>query len=262
MTRTHSGDRFSNPPTMRQHRQLQKLLQEPLSEGERADLAETETLTDSDQSKWSSPISACSASPPRNARLTNLDRVVESVTPSVPVQYFTETRIQGVGTREDNLRPFFCLGDLWESFNEWSAYGVGVPLSLNEIDSVNQYYVPSLSGIQLYADPLRLRMHGEDSDAEPLRETSSAGSSDWDVEKPVKDEIVGTRGQHDLVKLNSQRMHGLTLTDKPANSSYSDENEICSSSGLLVFEYLEQEQPYFRDPLYEKASPFQRIMSC
>uniref|UniRef100_A0A2P2K400 Uncharacterized protein n=1 Tax=Rhizophora mucronata TaxID=61149 RepID=A0A2P2K400_RHIMU len=106
------------------------------------------------------------------------------------------------------------------------------------------------------------RMHGEDSDAEPLRETSSAGSSDWDVEKPVKDEIVGTRGQHDLVKLNSQRMHGLTLTDKPANSSYSDENEICSSSGLLVFEYLEQEQPYFRDPLYEKASPFQRIMSC
>lgn len=52
-----------------------------------------------------------------------------------------------------DCRPFFVLSDLWESFKEWSAYGVGVPLILNDRDGVIQYYVPYLSGIQLYADP-------------------------------------------------------------------------------------------------------------
>lgn len=60
-------------------------------------------------------------------------------------------------TREADIHSFFSLGDLWESFNEWSVYGVEVPLLLNGSDSVKQYYVPSLSGIQLYIDPRRLR---------------------------------------------------------------------------------------------------------
>lgn len=50
------------------------------------------------------------------------------------------------------FQPFFVLSDLWESFKEWSAYGVGVPLILNDRDGVVQYYVPYLSGIQLYSD--------------------------------------------------------------------------------------------------------------
>ena len=45
------------------------------------------------------------------------------------------------------------LGDLWESFKEWSAYGAGVPLLLNGNDFVIQYYVPYVSAIQLYVDP-------------------------------------------------------------------------------------------------------------
>lgn len=48
-------------------------------------------------------------------------------------------------------KPYFLLGDLWEAFKEWSAYGAGVPLLLNNTDGVVQYYVPYLSGIQLYA---------------------------------------------------------------------------------------------------------------
>lgn len=58
-------------------------------------------------------------------------------------------------TREAELHPYFVLGDLWESFKEWSAYGAGVPLVLNGSDSVTQYYNVSLSAIQLYIDPLR-----------------------------------------------------------------------------------------------------------
>lgn len=51
--------------------------------------------------------------------------------------------------------PYYNLGDLWESFKEWSAYGAGVPLVLNGSDSVVQYYVPYLSAIQLYVDPAK-----------------------------------------------------------------------------------------------------------
>ncbi|XP_038681186.1 uncharacterized protein LOC119982075 isoform X4 [Tripterygium wilfordii] len=69
-----------------------------------------------------------------------------------------QARSQRWRTREADLQPFFCLGDLWESFKEWSVYGVGVPLLLNGSESVIQYYVPSLSGIQLYVDSQRLRL--------------------------------------------------------------------------------------------------------
>lgn len=63
---------------------------------------------------------------------------------------------------ETELQPYFVLGDLWESFKEWSAYGAGVPLVLSGNESVTQYYNVSLSAIQLYIDPskssVRLRL--------------------------------------------------------------------------------------------------------
>lgn len=54
--------------------------------------------------------------------------------------------------------PYYNLADLWESFKEWSAYGVGVPLVLNGTDYVIQYYVPFLSAIQLYVNKSRPSM--------------------------------------------------------------------------------------------------------
>lgn len=65
-----------------------------------------------------------------------------------------KTQVNGRGwrSREAGLRPFYYLGDLWESLKEWSVYGAGVPLIIKETDSVVQYYVPYLSGLQLYVD--------------------------------------------------------------------------------------------------------------
>lgn len=60
--------------------------------------------------------------------------------------------MRGRTTRDMEYRPYFVLGDLWESFWEWSVYGAGVPLVLNNSDCVVQYYVPYLSGIQIYVD--------------------------------------------------------------------------------------------------------------
>ncbi|KAA8520086.1 hypothetical protein F0562_014342 [Nyssa sinensis] len=63
-----------------------------------------------------------------------------------------KTSMRGWRTQEDEFHPCFILGDLRESFKEWSAYGAGV-LVLNGSDYVVQYYVPYLSSIQLYIDP-------------------------------------------------------------------------------------------------------------
>ncbi|XP_057964293.1 uncharacterized protein LOC131155279 isoform X2 [Malania oleifera] len=267
VSRAHGGDRFYNPPAIRRHQQQQqqqlllqqqqlqqRQLQRPLKSDSSA---EVESRTDSEESTLSKPPTACSSSPPPSNLTTNLDRLMESVTPLVVAQCFPEAGIRGRRTREAELQPFFGLGDLWESFKEWSVYGVGVPLLLNGKDSVKQYYVPFLSGIQLYIDPLkrpsRLRP-ADESDAESSRETSSNGSSDCEIEWRAKCIVDGARSQQNLVSLNSQRFNRLSLRDKPIVSSSSDEVEVCNSPGLLIFEYLEQEQPHHRKPLTDKIS--------
>ncbi|XP_022770861.1 uncharacterized protein LOC111314096 [Durio zibethinus] len=259
VTRTHTGNRFYNPPAVRRQQQLlqQQQLQRqqlhgPLQKEPQRALKESrvnsvdsvaEARTDSDESTLSRPNSVCSASPSSISNLTNLDRLMESVTPFVPAQCFSEAKMRGWKNHEVNLLPYYCLSDLWECFSEWSVYGVGVPLLLNGSDSVKQYYVPSLSGIQLYVDPHRPRRPSEDSDAESSRETSSAGSSDCETERRMKGGVDGEWGKH-----NSERRN------RPSMSSSSDKVEAGNSPGLLVFEYFEQEQPHHRRPLYDKIS--------
>lgn len=57
-----------------------------------------------------------------------------------------------MSTCDIEYQPYFVLEDLWEAFKEWSVYGAGVPLVLNDTDSVVQYYVPYLSGLQIYGE--------------------------------------------------------------------------------------------------------------
>ncbi|GFZ04585.1 hypothetical protein Acr_17g0001570 [Actinidia rufa] len=159
VSRTLDGDRFYNPPAIRRHRQMlqqQKLLNQQIPRPVKSEAAAAENRTDSDDSAstLSKPPSVSSASPPRlPTTATNLDRLVESVTPFVAALYPSEGIARGWRIRE--LQPYYCLGDLWESFTEWSVYGAGVPLLLNGEDSIKQYYVPYLSGIQLYVEQLK-----------------------------------------------------------------------------------------------------------
>ncbi|KAI3741768.1 hypothetical protein L1987_59445 [Smallanthus sonchifolius] len=68
------------------------------------------------------------STPPNN--ITNLESFLDSVTPIVPAQNSSEVNSSGKVSREADIHPYYCIGDLWETFQEWSAYGAGVPFLL------------------------------------------------------------------------------------------------------------------------------------
>ncbi|KAJ4972845.1 hypothetical protein NE237_006019 [Protea cynaroides] len=190
---------------------------------------------------------------------SNLDRFLESTTPSVHAQYLSKTRTRVWRTCDVEFQPFFTLGDLWESFKEWSAYGAGVPLILNGSDCVVQYYVPYLSGIQIYGDSkssAKSRLAGEDTDGDYYRDSSSDGSSDCEPESGMKSSRE-LWNRHHLGSDFPLHMDRLSLVDKHISmqeGSSSDDGEAGNSQGCLLFEFLEQDPPYSREPLADKIS--------
>ncbi|XP_047176336.1 uncharacterized protein LOC124843598 [Vigna umbellata] len=90
------------------------------------------------------------------ACLSNMDRLLDAFTPSVPAHSFREPKMKGrrtgySSTNNSSGRLYIVLEDLWESYREWSAYGVEVPVSHDGEEEAKIYYAPSLSAIQLYA---------------------------------------------------------------------------------------------------------------
>ncbi|KAL8531040.1 hypothetical protein ACS0TY_007887 [Phlomoides rotata] len=247
------GDRFYNPPMVRRHQQVlqQQLMQRQLLQQQqqqqhhqqpqqhqlqrraaaKAGSSSAEKQTDADESSMAVALPLRhSVSPASAVQITNLDRLMESVTPFIEARYLTEVNAMGpiTGTSEVESRAFFYLEDLWASFSEWSVYGAGVPLLLNGRDPIEQYYVPSLSGMQLFTDP-----------APQYRLISSSGSS------------------------------RLWTGENSAYSSASADAVMANSPGLPLFEFLEGDQPYNRRPLTERAGvlaskhpEMRRVRSC
>ncbi|KAM1215773.1 hypothetical protein ACFX2J_012142 [Malus domestica] len=240
IARIRGDNRFYNPPAIRQQQQRKKLEEEK----------HQRQSVDSDDCETSYSSGSGDA--------TNLDRFLEYTTPVVAAQYFSKTSVRGWRSREAELHPYFVLGDLWESFKEWSAYGAGVPLLLNGSDSVIQYYVPYLSAIQLYVDPskssTRIRP-GDESDAESSRETSSDGSSDYGTERGFNNVPYGTLGWQNATDVNGHGWNKTVPRTEPLNGSSSDESgEACNPPGQLIFQYMEHDQPFGREPLADKIS--------
>ncbi|CAM0881213.1 unnamed protein product [Alopecurus aequalis] len=163
----------------------------------------------------------------------NLERFVAAVTLSVPARYRSKGGgWRGFGVDVEREKPYFILGDLWEAYKESSAYGAGVPLMLDGCDGVVQYYVPYLSAIELYGDPAVLQSSSnarhmiDDSDGD-CHDFSSNGSSDY---------------EHVRAKHLSQE--GFSSVDDESGDTH----------GPLLFQYLEFDSPFCREPLTDKIS--------
>ncbi|XP_076942375.1 uncharacterized protein LOC143612224 isoform X2 [Bidens hawaiensis] len=228
-------DRFYSPPAMRRYNQQQKQVQQ---QEHKVQQPQKQQQQDKQQHQSESNLV--------NDPTTNLDRFMKHTTPVVTAQHFPKTSMKGWRNQENGCNPYFILGDLWESLKEWSAYGAGVPLVLNESDSVVQYYVPYLSAIQLYVDPstpVATIRPGEESDSGSSRATSSDGS----YEPRVEENNVGSvTKSFNKLKLRSG--------DMLVGNEVTEEGEIRNPPGLLIFEYFERALPYHRAPLADKIS--------
>lgn len=96
------------------------------------------------------------------------------------------------------------------------------------------------------------RRRGAESDAESSKETSSDGSSNCGAENKTKTALQDEWIQ-DISALGSQR--ALQMNGPSAESS-SDESDSCYRHGQLVFEYLERDPPFCREPLTDKVGDF------
>eukprot|EP00250_Pteridium_aquilinum_P005782 c15824_g1_i1 orf=181-501(+) len=58
---------------------------------------------------------------------SNVQRFLQHTTPRVPAQFLPKTHLRSVCSQGSDRceMGFFSLNDLWDSFDEWSAYGAG-----------------------------------------------------------------------------------------------------------------------------------------
>lgn len=190
---------------------------------------------------------------------SNLDCFLQCTLPTVQCQYmpksFLRAPLRARGLFEVEGLPFYTLGDLWHSFDEWSAYGAGVPIVLPSGETVVQYYVPYLSALQIYGHTSVLsekRRLGEDSDLSDVdfRESSSEASSDTEGDKLS------------MYKVSVERS-GMSRSDEWRPGPPSDDSDVISSQelsrlqgerGQLIFEFFERSAPYGRAPLSDKIA--------
>lgn len=100
------------------------------------------------------------------------------------------------------------------------------------------------------------RQPGEESDGDCSRDSSSEGSSDYEHEGVLK---AKKWSRNSLSNTSMLRMDRLSLRGNHMllqDGFSSDDGGVGYAQGCLLFEYLEQDPPYCREPLADKASSF------
>jgi hypothetical protein len=150
---------------------------------------------------------------------------------------------------------YFNLVDLWEQYYEWSAYGAGATVQLPRGDKVVQYYVPYLSGIQLYTNKAMTASRFEQKiptcfkfmvilNCRPIQFCASYRSfgedNGMDFWSDDEDNEKMTRSLSSM------------SDDSLFNCDVSGGN--CRRPGHLSFEFFEVGSPYGRVPLIDKVN--------
>ncbi|CAN8247927.1 unnamed protein product [Cochlearia groenlandica] len=168
---------------------------------------------------------------------SNLDRFLHCTTPVVPPQSLPKAEIRSLNRIwhpwEREKVEYFRLSNLWDCYDEWSAYGAGVPIRLSNGDSLVQYYVPYLSAIQIFTSRsslIRLRDDSEYGESETRDSFSDSYSEESESDKLSRS--ASDEEHHDPPLLH------------PSNERL----------GLLYLQYFERSPPYARVPLMDKIN--------
>ncbi|XP_010556833.1 PREDICTED: uncharacterized protein LOC104826029 [Tarenaya hassleriana] len=187
-----------------------------------------------------------------SAKKSNLDRFLNCTTPVVQSQSLPKAGIRNLNRIwhpcEREKVEYFRLSDLWDSYDEWSAYGAGVPIRLTNGESLVQYYVPYLSAIQIFTSPSSLIR---------LREESESGYCE------TRDSISDYSCSEESDSDKQWRMDGSSASDEglEQDAIFHPNDRL----GYIYLQYFERSPPYARVPLMDKinelAERFPGLMS-
>ncbi|EPS57596.1 hypothetical protein M569_17221, partial [Genlisea aurea] len=183
---------------------------------------------------------------------TNLESFLNNTTPVVPSQFLSKSETRKINklwhpVGREKL-DYFLLGDLWKTFDERSAYGVGVPILSDDDDdddgdahhNVVQYFVPYLSAIQIFTSSspnAAAATSREESDS--ARDSFSDSFSDESESEKLSNGCSSEEGPSE-----QQDHHPFWLPNERL--------------GNLYFQYFERSSPYVRVPLTDKICSFAR----
>ncbi|GMJ06424.1 hypothetical protein like AT4G03420 [Hibiscus trionum] len=167
---------------------------------------------------------------------SNLDCFCQFTTPTVKSQFLPKSEIRKLNRlwhpwERENVE-YFTLSDLWSCYDEWSAYGAGVPIVLDDGETLVQYYVPYLSAIQIFTSNSPAREDTESGDGE------RDSFSDWSSEESESDKLW--------------RWDGCSSED--GGSDQDSFLHVNNRLGYLYFQHFERATPYGRIPLMDKIN--------
>ncbi|OEL36498.1 hypothetical protein BAE44_0002479 [Dichanthelium oligosanthes] len=130
---------------------------------------------------------------------------------------------------DNNGVKCFYLADLWNLFYQWSACGVGTSVCIAPGETMEQYFVPYLSAIELYTNEANV----------PASQSSHGWQNDCNM---VYDRRFNEYNQHGAVDWT----HGYQTPSQVSKSGV-------ESRGELVFKYFEPDSPYERVPFVDQV---------
>ncbi|KAL8506602.1 hypothetical protein ACS0TY_017488 [Phlomoides rotata] len=170
---------------------------------------------------------------------TNLESFLDCTTPAVPSQFLSKSDTRKLNRLwhpwEREKVDYFVLADLWNSFDEWSAYGAGVPVVSDDGQNLIQYFVPYLSAIQIFTSNSSANCLREESDSVSETRDSFSDSFSDESESEKLSRWDGCSSDEGIFE----------------QDSFWHPNERL---GNLYLQYFERSSPYGRVPLTEKIS--------
>ncbi|XP_059454483.1 uncharacterized protein LOC132184758 [Corylus avellana] len=176
---------------------------------------------------------------------SNLERFLQYVTPTVPSRSLPQSCFDNLNSLwqspgKDTIE-YFTLRDLWECYDEWSAYGAGTPVLLNGGETVMQYYVPYLSALQICTNKSAAASRNRKEDSDVVEFENDSWSDD-----------SGSDNLSTCLSNNSSK-----AWDAVSEESCLDQEgswPMRDRLGSLYLQYIEMASPYWRVPLMDKIT--------
>ncbi|XP_074284908.1 uncharacterized protein LOC141610627 [Silene latifolia] len=177
---------------------------------------------------------------------SNLNSFLHHTTPIVPSQFLPKEEMKKLNKiwhpwKREKVE-YFKLSDLWNTYDEWSAYGAGVPIALSGGETLVQYYVPYLSAIQIFTS-------SPSPPAICIREDADLGDSET---RDSCSESYSDESESDKVS----RWDGCSSED--GSSEQETPRQLSDRLGYLYCQYFERSTPYGRVPLMDKIIELSR----